>query len=535
MLALMSRQAIKRAARTNAGQASREWESPFQLSDRRKDVMVVCGIQGIEYPVSKWGVWPEMLRTQSPEWWGRKIKKADRREVERLELKTGRITRYCSDLILGARVAQKKANRELLEQMVAICDDPDGARREVALIDLVRGSIANPAVRRAELMTRISGFERYAASLGHVAFFYTFTCPSRFHRNSAERWDGSSPTTAAQYLGKVWARVRAALKRAEIEPYGFRIAEPHKDACPHWHCLFWYATEAEAMQAGAILRKYFLKDSPTEPGAQKRRVTIEKIDSSKGTATGYIAKYICKNVDGIYDDQGDETRFNDQRRDQDTGEMKDTGLASDEAAARVDAWAACWGIRQFQQIGGPKVGAWRELRRLKDDVQADMTTEVMRAVVNEGQWDLFCALDDKHRATHGQRVRVWSETSADKLIALAAATEGGMQAAHDKAVKACLNQWQEPALRTVKGLLVAGRTIKTRFLKWVLMLKAAADAIQKKQAEREMTVGFLARIEAAKKPIPSEWGDFDFQGANAPPWSSVNNCTRGKKCESTEL
>lgn len=521
MLALMSRQAITRAARTNAGQASQEWEKPWQLSDRIKHVEMVCNVQGVDYPKSKWGVFPEMLRTQSHEWWGRKIKKADRREVERLELKAGRISRYCSDLILDARQAQKKANRDLLEQMVAICDDQDGERREVALIELVKGSISNPAVRRAELMTRISGFERYAAKLGHLAYFYTFTCPSRFHRNSGERWDGSSPTTAAQYLGKVWARARAALKRAGIQPYGFRIAEPHKDACPHWHCLFWYPTQEQAEQAGAIMRKHFLKDSPTEPGAQKRRVTIEKIDASKGTATGYIAKYICKNVDGIYSDQGEETNFSDQRRDQDTGEMTDTGLSSDQAALRVDAWAACWGVRQFQQIGGPAVGAWRELRRLKDEEQDDTTTEVMRAVVNDGQWDLFCELDAKHRAKHGDRVRVWSETSADRLRLV--------DLDDDKAVKACLNQWQEPTLRTVKGLIVAGKAIKTRFLKWVLMLKKAADAIQKKQADTALAVGFVARIDAAKSrpgydgPV-SLWG-FDFEGATAPPWTRVNNCT----------
>lgn len=520
----MTKQAIRRQAKANAHTASVLWE---QNGTAGRDVVEdACTVSGVKYPASRYGLFPEMLRTQAPDWWGRQIKKADRREAETLELKHGRITRYCSDLMLDARRQQKKDNRDLLAQMVAVCETADGDTLERDLLELVKGSNANPAVRRAELMTRISGFEKYANGRKHVPYFLTLTCPSRFHRNSGDRWSGATPREANDYLCKVWAQARAALGRMGILPYGFRIAEPHKDACPHWHCLFWFESHHEARQAIAVIRRYFLADSPNEPGAQRQRVKVERINHKKGSATGYIAKYICKNVDGIYEDgEGQEYRFDDKRRDS-NGDMQKTGMSSDEAAARVDAWAACWGIRQFQQIGGPKVGAWRELRRLGDDMQ-EGEIEPFRAAANAGQWDLFCALDDQHRATYGDRVRVWSDTSVDKLLALSEATEGGIQAASDEAVKACLSKWQEPTLRTLQGVAFGrGLKLKTRRLKWVLMLKKAeaAQAETRRQQEQAFRHGFLSRIEADRKEVAAEFSEFDFAlgfspGAAPPRWA----------------
>ncbi len=75
----------------------------------------------------------------------------------------------------------------------------------ISLIEKYDGSVANPAIRRCELMTRIRGFENICNELGYVGEFYTLTAPSKFHattkagyRNS--RWNGASPAETQRYL-----------------------------------------------------------------------------------------------------------------------------------------------------------------------------------------------------------------------------------------------------------------------------------------------------------------------------------------------
>nr|MDQ4540642.1 hypothetical protein [Chromobacterium amazonense] len=112
------------------------------------------------------------------------------------------------------------------------------------------------------------------------------------------------------------------------------------------------------------------------------RVAFEAIDWKRGTAAGYIAKYIAKNVDGAKHN-GDSVGVDFEALDHagvagpDDGASKDQAAATDATvtAVRVDAWASHWGIRQFQQIGGPPVGVWRELRRW--DYQAADAEDVL--------------------------------------------------------------------------------------------------------------------------------------------------------------
>ncbi|MBL1887440.1 replication endonuclease, partial [Klebsiella pneumoniae] len=110
------------------------------------------------------------------------------------------------------------------------------------------GSVANPAIRRCELMTRIRGFENICNELGYVGEFYTLTAPSKYHattkagyRNS--KWNGASPSDTQSYLTGLWARIRAKLHREEIRIFGIRVAEPHHDGTPHWHMLMFMLPE----------------------------------------------------------------------------------------------------------------------------------------------------------------------------------------------------------------------------------------------------------------------------------------------------
>ncbi|MGF7446403.1 replication endonuclease, partial [Klebsiella michiganensis] len=139
----------------------------------------------------------------------------------------------------------------------------------------------------------------------------------------------------------------------------------------HWHLLLFLRPE-EAEYATAIFRKHALREDGGEPGAQEHRFTVTPIDEKFGSATGYIAKYISKNIDGYGMD----------------GELDDeSGQPVKEMAKRVRAWASRWSIRQFQQIGGAPVTTWRELRRLGSrELVLHPELEAARAAADAPDW-----------------------------------------------------------------------------------------------------------------------------------------------------
>ncbi|MFY0167680.1 replication endonuclease [Klebsiella aerogenes] len=319
-----------------------------------------------------------IARLQKEKWWLSKIRRIHDRWREHLMIATGYVSKvaspYCSDPCFREWVAQKKANLEFLNAMEL--EDQDTGERS-SLLDKVMGSVSNPKIARHELMVRMRGFEDMANEMGLVGMFYTLTAPSRYHSTHVQsgkrndKYRDASPRKTQKYLCKVWSRVRAKWGREGIRTFGFRVAEPHHDATPHWHLLLFLRPE-EAEYATAIFRKHALREDGGEPGAQKHRFTVKPIDEKFGSATGYIAKYISKNIDGYGMD----------------GELDDeSGQPVKEMAKRVRAWASRWSIRQFQQIGGAPVTTWRELRRLGSrELVLHPELEAARAAADAPDW-----------------------------------------------------------------------------------------------------------------------------------------------------
>jgi len=271
-------------------------------------------------------------------------------------------------------VKHQQRNKRILQNTIATNEEG----QEFTLEALSELNVSNPRIRRAELMKRMRGFEDYAESQGHVGCFYTITCPSKMHAKSKGRpnkkYNGTTPRQAQAYLAKLWSQIRAKLDRNNLKIYGFRVAEPHQDGTPHWHLLLFMCPEHQTKITN-ILREYAMCEDGDEEGAEEHRFEAIPIDKSQGTATGYLAKYVSKNIDGYGVGQDE------------------SGEDAESAAIRVKAWASTWGIRQFQQIGGPPVTLWREFRRMDGGGLIGLLKDVWEAA-NEGKgdWGRFVAL-----------------------------------------------------------------------------------------------------------------------------------------------
>ncbi|KAA0510403.1 replication endonuclease [Enterobacter vonholyi] len=413
---------------------------------------------------------PAVMRMFNEAWWRGRLRRIAASWREHLQIAVGNVSKkrhaYASKNCVTDWREQKRRTREFLKGLDL--EDEDGNR--ISLIEKYDGSVANPEIRRCELMTRIRGFENICNELGYVGEFYTLTAPSKYHattkagyRNS--KWNGASPSDTQSYLTGLWARIRAKLHREEIRIFGIRVAEPHHDGTPHWHMLMFMLPE-DVERVRLIIRNYAWEEDLNElksDKAKKARFHAEAIDPEKGSATGYVAKYISKNIDGYALD----------------GETDDeSGELLKETAPAVSAWAARWHIRQFQFIGGAPVTVYRELRKMADP-------ETARALSVE--------FAEVHDAAHFGR---WTDYVNAQGGPFVRRDELQVRILYEPRTE--LNQYCEEIV-CIKGVydsaIGAGTPILTRLTQWKIVPKRVVD---------------LA---------------VDLQDGFAVPRSSVNNCT----------
>ncbi len=321
-----------------------------------------------------------LARARCPTWWRRQLRQRKGELREREGRARGEVCArkqlYVTDDTLRARIEQNQRNAAMLEATEMESEDGELLRLSIA----AGASTSNRSLRRGELMTRIRGCEEWAEGHGMAGLFTTNTAPSRFHPMRHHEYGGGAnpnadgtfgpmqpngPRDAQAWLRGAWAKARARLADLGVPFFGFRVAEPHHDGCPHWHMLLWTAPE-HVEKLRTALRRQWLADHGDEPGADKHR--FKAVTMERGGAAGYIAKYIAKNIDDAampVEGQSDDEAGRD--------------LFGGNAAKRVEAWAAVHRIRQFQAIGQPPVTVWRELRRIEAERAAGGTPAVKKA------------------------------------------------------------------------------------------------------------------------------------------------------------
>ncbi|MBY3749672.1 replication endonuclease [Vibrio parahaemolyticus] len=473
----------------------------------------------------------------SEKWWCGRLNKIRKIMREHLAIAMGQVSSkaspYASWDCVREHQEQQTANYEYIKQC-QLLDEETG--EEADLWDMVKKSVANPAIRRHELMVRCRGCEDIGNELGLQGLFLTLTTPAKYHNSYKKggfigHWNGASPRDAQTYLNNVWQRIRAKLGRKEIRWFGVRVAEPHHDGTPHWHLLIWVKPE-DKEAVTEIFVDYATKEDKHELFDKQgkfdhsARCDVGEIDPEKGTATGYIAKYISKNIDGFAMDD----------------EVSDeTGKSVKDMAKNVSAWKSRWNIRQFQFFGGAPVTTYRELRRFANqNKKAFMEYLFMQervdllTIYSMLQRDLVGPIKPSKLITNEELMKVIGDSyqartkSEDASITdtLKAADHGNWQGyimgqggpfvkREDLLI---VNSYEVlpfasphgEDVRKIEGFATPEETIKTRTKVWT---------IQKKSKVND---------EAKACALGSEATAFGASGSSR---SSVNNCTEPEKVQ----
>jgi|GEM_PF-1514980 len=367
-----------------------------------------------------------LLKAVCPDWWQRKGEIAVGQMREAWFIGFGEVSAskspYVSKETLEWSINKTHEQKNWLSQFELVSDYGE----IVDMQDMWAKSSSHPEKRRIELMVRLRGIENIAKEDDWLCDFITITAPSKYHPTS-KKYNGAIPKETQAYLCNQWAKIRSKLKRDGVPWYGVRVVEPHHDGCPHWH-LAVFTQKAHIGHVRNVVKHYALEHDADEKGAQKRRVTFERIDLEKGSAVGYLAKYISKNINAAHIGHEIDHEL----------EAEGVNKSLDSSATAVLAWARRWRIKQFEFFGTSPVTIYRELRRFKDQVP-DAVRDLWNAA-DMGDWAVFQRLFDDYEP---------------KLI-----TD-----------KTALNRYAEFSQK-IKGVAVKGFALLTRLTGWAKRKKS---------------------------------------------------------------
>lgn len=511
--ALRDEESRKRVAHQFANQTAAIWHNIEQGIKAGDEPDLLLTWEAIRQPADQWGFIGElpefkteevrdnwilsvMVRLLSAKWWEKRINRTWDRLQEHINIVLGKVRKgvsaYVSNVTMKVVRERKRAMMRWLAKSEVMNEQHDLV---ISMKDCWEASNANPVNRRNEMMVRMRGFEDYAEEQGHVGVFFTWTAPSRFHAWTQKhggktvenkRYEGATPRETCAYLAKLWSLTRAALKRADTPVYGFRVCEPHHDGTPHWHMLL-FMRPANKWRVISTLQRYALTDDHQELVREIQglppftditpRFDWKEIDPAKGDATGYIAAYIAKNIDGEHVD-GDQ----------------ESDTPADQGAQHACAWASWWGIRTFQQIGGAPVGVWRELRRISNAKKHGDLMGPPKPVLQDPRFEAA-----RFAADNGI-FRCYLQAMGG---ALATRAEHPIKLAH--LIEEQANAYGED-IKRLMGLHTARLGVRTRLTGWEVVPAGT--------------------FEATKAAEGSAWGVGVKTGDSPAPWSSDNNCTR---------
>lgn len=333
-------------------------------------------------------------RCLDPKYLIRKLKHLRAQYIEFSQIALDRVGRkkgqakYVSTRSLTRWKHQQRESQQWVEAMAAY-DEQTGIA--FALDEVIKRTVSNQENRRIELVVRSRGDEERAIDLGYEGIFITWTLPSKYHRSSA-KWNGSTVKEAHENLMRQWRLARAWFKKPKIniDWFGLRVAEPHRDGTPHAH-MFLYVHPSQKQDLISICRAIATNEDSDElksTRAKEARFKAIDCDPSQGTATGYIIKYISKNINGAHMPESD----------------------AELTAERVRAWASTHRIKQFSQSGAKPVGIWRQLRRAsKLDTKFDCELEALRHAADKSRWNAFCTLAGQERLAYEEKLNQYGE------------------------------------------------------------------------------------------------------------------------------